>query len=156
MTNELTGLGVDVDDALIEDWPVDRIGSNPSPMLPLGMPQLEPIPGSDGLWVLVQPWVCVVDGVTYSLSNGFVTDGASIPSLFWICVGHPFDPNFIFAALLHDFLWGQCKTWADRTKANSVFDRVLELQGTASRWGRFSLTTGVWFGKLGNALAFWR
>lgn len=147
---------IDVDDAPREDWPVDRIGANPSAMFPLGMPQLEPIPGSKGLWVLTQDWKCVLDGVTYFLPNGFVTDGASIPALFWTCVGHPFDPNTICAALLHDFLWRQCKTWRQRTRANDAFRKVLQRQGAAGCWSRFSLTTGVWFGKLGNALAFWR
>jgi len=146
----------DVDDAPIEGWPVDRIGSNPSAMFPLGMPQLEPIPGSKGWWVLTQDWKVVLDDSTYVIFNGFVTDGASIPAAFWLLVGHPFDPDYMCAALLHDFLWRQCENWQDRTRANDKFRLVLEKQGTASCWDRFSLTTGVWFGKLGNALAFWR
>lgn len=146
----------DVDDVVIDDWPVDRIGANPSAMFPLGMPQLEPIPGSKGDWVLIQDWQCVLDGVTYTVPNGFVTDGASIPALFWTCVGQPFDPDYLCAALLHDFLWRQCKTWKDRTRANQAFGRVLHDQGAASCWDRFCLRTGVWLGKFGNALAFWR
>jgi hypothetical protein len=114
------------------------------------------MPGSDGLYVLIEDWKCVLDGIAYYIHAGFVTDGASIPALFWLAVGHPFDPNYICAALLHDYLWRQCKTWADRTNANHEFRRLLQVQGTASAWDTFSLTTGVWFGKLGNALAFWR
>ncbi len=146
----------DVDDNPVEDWPQPHLGTNPSPMFPLGMPQLEPIPGSRGLWILKQDWACVVDGVCYCIPAGFITDGASIPTAFWVLVGHPFDPDYMCAALLHDFLWRQCKNWSDRTLANARFRWVLEKQGTASCWDRFSLTTGVWFGKLGNALAFWK
>jgi hypothetical protein len=144
----------DPDDIVIENWPTPKLGRNPSPMFPLGMPQLEPMPGSNGLWILTEDWQCVIDGWNYYIAKGFITDGASIPAAFWILVGHPFDPDYVCAALLHDFLWRQCKTWSERTFANSLFRKVLASQGTASRWDRFSLTTGVWFGKLGNALAF--
>jgi hypothetical protein len=146
----------DIEDITIDGWPVPKLGSNPSPMFPWGMPQLEPMPGSDGLWILIEDWKCVVDGVTYYIEKGFVTDGASIPAAFWTLVGHPFDPDYVCAALLHDYLWRKCKTWKDRTFANDKFRRVLKRQGTASCWDRFSLATGVWFGKLGNALAVWR
>jgi hypothetical protein len=157
MGNELTGLGdCDVDDAPIEGWPTDRQGSNPSVRFPLGMPQLEPVPGTK-FWVVTETFAYRDRrGKLHIVPNGFVTDGASIPALFWMSVGHPFDPDFICAALIHDEKWGRCKTWRDRTKANDLFREILEEQGKASCWGKFSLSTGVWFGKLGNALAFWR
>ena len=33
------------------------------------------------------------------------TDGASIPSLFWQIIGHPFSPPFVAYAIGHDYLY---------------------------------------------------
>lgn len=33
---------------------------------------------------------------------GYVSDGASVPRLFWRVIGHPFSPLFIRPALIHD------------------------------------------------------
>lgn len=40
------------------------------------------------------------DGVVVPI--GYVTDGASIPRLFWSLIGHPFEGRFIRPALDHD------------------------------------------------------
>ncbi len=146
----------DVDDVAIEGWPEVREPIDPSPMFPLGLPQLSPVPGTK-FWVLTETFAYRDrKGKLHVVPNGFVTDGASIPGLFWLAVGHPFDPDYICAAVIHDFYWGQCRNWKQRTAANDLFREILEDQGKASCWDKFSLSTGVWLGKLGNALAVWR
>jgi hypothetical protein len=125
-------------------------------MFPLGLPHFEPIPDTP-YYVCVRDFAYVDEaGTTHFIPNGFVTDGASIPGLFWLTVGHPFDPAFICAAVIHDKKWREAKTWADRTRANQLFREILRRQKVANCWERFSLAAGVWCGKLGNALAFWR
>lgn len=146
----------DVDDVPAEDWPTVHPRSTPSAMFPLGLPELVPIPGTDNYRLKNDFAVVTSDGERDDIPAGFVTDGASIPRPFWVCVGNPFDPDYICEALVHDWRWRKCRTWAQRTKANARFRKILEEHHTASCWDRFALTTGVWFGKLGNALVFWR
>ena len=130
----------------------------PTRMFPYGLPQVIPVPGSEEkLWEFTADFAYVdAKGNWHFIEKGFQFDGASIPAAFWAVVGHPFDPDFVCAAAIHDKKWSTCRTWRQRTAANELFREVLRRQGTASRWARFSLSTGVWFGKLGNALAFWR
>ena len=148
----------DVDDAPVDGWPEILPQSKPDAMFPYGLPQIIPVPGSrHKLWEFTADFAYVdAAGCWHVIEKGFRFDGASIPAAFWLLVGHPFDPDYVCAAAIHDLKWGSARNWADRTRANHLFREILERQGTASCWDRFSLTTGVWFGKLGNALAFWR
>lgn len=146
----------DPDDSPVEGWPVVRPEDEPSAMFPLGLPDLRPIPGSPNFRLAKDLAVVTADGERDDIKEGFVTDGASIPSFAWLFVGHPYDPDYIAESIVHDLRWRKAKTWRQRTAANARFRKVLREHGTASRWDRFALTTGVWAGKLGNALAFWR
>ena len=38
----------------------------------------------------------------YTVPQGFVTDGASIPRLLWRIIGSPYQPQFLRAAIIHD------------------------------------------------------
>lgn len=49
----------------------------------------------------------VVDDIAYEVPVGVTTDGASVPPLCWLLVGHPFSPSSLRAAVLHDFLCEQ-------------------------------------------------
>ena len=42
------------------------------------------------------------DGKRWHVPKGEPTDGASIPKVLWTVLGHPFDPDFINAAIIHD------------------------------------------------------
>ena len=146
---------MDVDDQPLE-WPTLRPNTNASPLFPLGLPDLRPIPGTENYRLAEDFAVVTADGERDDIPAGFITDGASIPALAWMLVGHPYDPDYICEALVHDFRWRKAKTWRQRTAANARFRQVLREHATASTWDKFALATGVWFGKLGNALAFWR
>lgn len=66
-------------------------------------PILAPKPGVDGVWLLERHFTVVEDNtVQWTVPHGMETDGASIPRAFWRVVGHPFDSEIIYAALLHD------------------------------------------------------
>jgi len=41
--------------------------------------------------------------------KNFDTDGASIPSMFWGLVGHPFSPPIIAYAIAHDYIYFRAK-----------------------------------------------
>jgi len=43
-------------------------------------------------------------GQTFTIPEGFITDGASIPRVFWGVFGGPFCPKNLEASVQHDFL----------------------------------------------------
>ena len=43
-------------------------------------------------------------GQTFTIPKGFITDGASIPRIFWSVFGGPFCPKNLEASVQHDFL----------------------------------------------------
>ena len=97
-------------------------------MQPLPQPCLQPIEGSDNMTV-VQAYTVDLPVVNKRLTilPGFVTDGASIPSLFWSCAGDPFSPHFVAAAVCHDALYsGELTT---RDNADEIFLELLEIEG---------------------------
>lgn len=70
-------------------------------------PVLRPLP-SEGLYELLEPLniVYVTDGnetKAVRVSAGYLTDGASIPRCLWEEVGSPFSPEFMTAAIVHDY-----------------------------------------------------
>ena len=48
-----------------------------------------------------------LDGATFTVPHGYVSDGASIPKLLWSVFGGPFDGAYIRAAILHDWQCSQ-------------------------------------------------
>ena len=97
-------------------------------MQPLPQPILQPIEGSDNMTV-AQPYTVDLPVLNQRLTilPGFVTDGASIPSLFWSCAGDPFSPHFVAAAVVHDALYSAELTTRD--KADEIFLELLEVEG---------------------------
>ena len=50
--------------------------------------------------------VIEVCGFTFPVPAGTTTDGASIPRFLWRLCGHPLQAPRVYAALLHDWLYG--------------------------------------------------
>lgn len=44
-------------------------------------------------------------GISHTVPVGFLTDGASIPKIFWSFIGSPFTGLYRRAALTHDYLY---------------------------------------------------
>tara|TARA_Y100000592_G_C5424396_1_gene294927 strand:+ start:781 stop:1161 length:381 start_codon:yes stop_codon:yes gene_type:complete len=63
----------------------------------------------------------------YTIPKGYKWDGATIPQIFWSLVGSPFQPKFMKASLVHDFLYYRKDITA---KCNDqTFRKVLLLDG---------------------------
>lgn len=57
--------------------------------------------------VLMEDWtVYDVCGFRFKVPAGARTDGASIPRFLWRLCGHPLQAPRVYAALLHDWLYG--------------------------------------------------
>ncbi len=76
----------------------------------------------------------------FTIKQGYDYDGATIPKIFWKCIGSKEDIRFKIASLLHDFL---CENHYfvdnDRYFADKIFERCLYVSDTCSfvRWLMF-------------------
>lgn len=84
--------------------------------------------------VLMRDWTVCVRTRWFAVPAGAETDGASIPRMLWLVCGHPLAHPRVYAALLHDWIYGgggrrECPT---RAEADAVYrDLLIELG-----WGR--------------------
>lgn len=103
------------------------------------MPEVR-LPMKDGEGaVLMREWAVCVRGKWFLVPAGFETDGASIPRSLWRVCGHPLQYPRVYAALLHDYIYGGggrdvCPTRAD---ADAVYRDLLIDLG----WGKVSSYT---------------
>lgn len=85
-----------------------------------------------GRFELVEGLVVTVGGLRFVVPAGFVTDGASVPPIFWPVVGHPYSPSSLRAAILHDYL---CRlreaSGLESRSAHLVFYSALRAEGVA-------------------------
>ena len=80
---------------------------------------------------------------TVVVPKGTLTDGASIPKVFWNLLG-PHGPYFL-AAFLHDYAYslaGQKKLGWTRYQADMALDHAMELDGVGGAT-RFVIIVGV-------------
>lgn len=61
-------------------------------------------PHSKNMYKLAESYMFQLDNVRFLIPKGFVSDGASIPNMFWKLIGTPFSPAYIEAAFVHDYL----------------------------------------------------
>lgn len=72
---------------------------------------------------------------------GTVTDGASIPRLFWITVGQPLSPDTIEAAIIHDVY---CERKSRPYKiVHKVFGEMLKNSPGVKFWKRVRMAFAV-------------
>ncbi len=91
-------------------------------------PILKPLP-HEGLYELQQNLNVVYatddgDVKAVLVPQGYKTDGASIPKPLWSIIGTPFQPNFITAAIVHDY---HCNIRDGVVKLNSQMISVDEM-----------------------------
>lgn len=81
--------------------------------------------------------------ITLAIDEGFEWDGASIPRVFWITIGSPYNPIFMTAGLIHDYLYRYQPV--ERKDADKVFHKILRENGVG-RINAFRMYMGVRMG----------
>ncbi len=83
---------------------------------------------------LTHDWTVAVSGWRIVVPAGTVTDGASIPRFLWRVCGHPLQIPRVYAALVHDYLYGGGGSSSmTRAEADAIYRELLVRYG----WGRF-------------------
>ncbi len=101
-----------------------------------GRVDLSQEPGADRkTWRVDSPITFVDEHHEVTVKPGAITDGASIPRVFWRLIGGPFSGRYIGAALIHDQLYvtqgyGGMFT---RKEVDQIFHRAMLSLGV-SRW----------------------
>ena len=104
----------------------------------------------DGVnWQLLMLWACRTLAGLLVILPGFLSDGASIPKLFWQLVSPKFDPRTFIAALAHDAMY------AGRLASRSVCDRVFYELLLECGMGR-AKSRLCWLGVRAGGWFYWR
>src|SRR3990167_2908063 len=92
-----------------------------------------------GKFIAKNQWAITEDFRYYSktaglvvVPAGFVTDGASIPSILWGIVGSPWSGNYPGAAVIHDYVY--CKQEFKRVVCDKIFLEAMAVLGF--NWGK--------------------
>ena len=82
------------------------------------------LPGQSGENWILEHWLSYTafNGVVYTVKEGFSTDGASIPRLFWRVIGCPLRGPYAPAAVIHDALY-----WTKLGSRKEADDLLLEM-----------------------------
>lgn len=112
-------------------------------------PVLKPDPAKPGWWKLDEPYTVRIWPHVYDVHRGFQTDGASIPRAFWRVTGHPFDPQLIYGAIIHDAAYRHA-LYTDgallavkREKADALFLKIMTGCTVGVRGG-IDVSVGWW------------
>ena len=90
-----------------------------------------------GQFTLGEHMAAIVDGAAHIVPQGFTTDGASIPAVCWLLVGHPYSPSSLRAAILHDWMCRDHTHGLTSARVHRVFYDALRAEGVA--WARARL-----------------
>jgi len=75
------------------------------------------------LWQLLDDFKVKVDGVVIIVPKGFITNGASVPTLFWwLCP--PIAGPFGEAAVVHDWIYHPDSRFKDREQGDKVLMKI--------------------------------
>lgn len=88
-------------------------------------------PKSRRTMTVLDDWSVSLGDVLLTVPAGFAFDGASIPPPLWPVIGAPFDPQFISAALAHDYAYTVKPV--DRKAADVAFRNLL-LRDDVGEW----------------------
>lgn len=81
--------------------------------------------------VLMEAWHVEVRGFEFTVPAGARTDGASIPRMLWRVCGHPLETPRVYAATLHDWLYGGGAGGITRKEADECYYALLRHFGVA-------------------------
>lgn len=107
-------------------------------------PTMYPPATSGDMWELAKDWTITYKGEVYHLPAGFMTDGASIPRFLWRVCGTPLKTPRLYAALVHDFIYGGGDPDATRKDADTIYRDLqlvlIEQETIPSDYGWFKRT----------------
>lgn len=87
-------------------------------------------------------WLSVKGSPTITVAEGYETDGASIPRLFWRLIGGPFG-KYREAAVIHDWLYSENLDHEyTRKQADGWFYEIMGELGV-KQWRRWCMWKGV-------------
>lgn len=93
---------------------------------------------------VMKPFAYEHDNDLIIVPNGYITDFASIPKLFWRVVGHPVGKHGK-AAVIHDYLYSS--HLYSKKESDRIFYDAMRISGV-SWWKRSIMYNTVrWFGK---------
>jgi hypothetical protein len=66
-----------------------------------------------------------------TVPRGFVSDGASIPKIFWSIIGSPFVGLYLRASIIHDYLYSHQNYDYTRSQADKIFLEIMLNDGVS-------------------------
>ena len=92
-------------------------------------PPLVPYSKGNG-YIFSHNYYVMIDGFSFIIPKGFLFDGASVPRPFWSIIGSPCEPDLMFAASIHDFLyWSRI---VSKSKADAYIKQALLADGVGT------------------------
>jgi hypothetical protein len=104
-------------------WVDSPKGKGDKGLLPKLEPFLWPTDGAD-CWELLEDFSIRIRDKIFTVKKGFWYDGASIPRMFWVTIGHPLGVRKIPAATVHDVLYST--NALPQTECDEIFLELLE------------------------------
>jgi hypothetical protein len=83
----------------------------------------------NGFWKLQDDFSYEDDSIQVTVKSDFITDGASIPKLFWSVAGNPLENDLLKPAIIHDGLYTLMQL--PRGKCDKLLKEMLLFNGTS-------------------------
>jgi hypothetical protein len=83
----------------------------------------------NGSWKLQDYFSYENDSIQVAVKSDFVTDGASIPKVFWSVVGNPLENDLLKPAIIHDGLYNLMQL--KRLECDKLLREMLLFNGTS-------------------------
>jgi hypothetical protein len=83
----------------------------------------------NGFWKLQDDFMYEDDSVQVTVKSSFITDGASIPKMFWSILGDPLSNDLLKPAIIHDGLYTLMQL--PRDKCDKLLKEMLLFNGTS-------------------------
>jgi hypothetical protein len=84
---------------------------------------------NNGSWKLQDDFSYYNDFIQVTVKSSFITDGASIPKIFWSIVGNPLSNDLLKPAIIHDGLYTLMQL--PRDKCDTLLKEMLLFNGTS-------------------------
>jgi hypothetical protein len=83
----------------------------------------------NGSWKLQDDFSYEDDFIQVDVKSDFITDGASIPKMFWSIIGNPLENDLLKPAIIHDGLYTLMQL--PRDKCDKLLKEMLLFNGTS-------------------------